>query len=80
LRNDAEYDFGHEDNSMDWLAHQCAEFETALKLRVIPELKGMLDASLAWAGSEEMDSPTVGHFNAGFCCRIIACMEVDIMK
>lgn len=35
LRNDAEYDFGHEDNSMDWPAHQCAEFETALKLRVI---------------------------------------------
>ncbi len=50
LRNDAEYDFGRKGNTIDWPAHTCAELETALKLiQSYPELKGMLDASLAWA-------------------------------
>jgi hypothetical protein len=35
LRNDAEYDFGRESNTIDWPAHTCAEFETAPKLRVV---------------------------------------------
>jgi len=51
LRNDEEYSF-HEGNAMDWPVDTCAEVETALKLiRSHPELKGMLDNSLAWAGA-----------------------------